>query len=177
MSNEPTDDLGRTNYEVANLYIKHKDFDKAIYHFKKAAEQGDYESQIQLLSLYLDKSDSCNMLYWYEKAMSNEPTDDLGRTNYEVANLYIQHKDFDRAIYYFKKAAEQHTFYSDKLKKAERFIIAKEHYDAYGDTTSSYIVGSYYYSQGLYEDALPYLRHSMYEHKMAAFFIGNIRMN
>jgi len=99
-----------SQYNLATLYFKKQEFEKAKYWFEQSANKGDKDAQYQLGNLYLQGLGVQNNLktafYWYEKASNQEHA----QSQHNLGLFYMQgeivERDKDKALYWFKKAAE-----------------------------------------------------------------------
>ena len=102
---------------------------KAIYWYKKSAEQGHNEAQYSLAILYEDSDeideDLDKAVYWYKKSGIQDIDFDLVLINnviywyeksaeqghqeaqYNLALVCENKKEMDKAIYWYEKSAEQ----------------------------------------------------------------------
>jgi TPR repeat protein len=122
MDENPT--TAQEQYELGLMYYGVQDYDKAIYWYTKAAEQGNSYAQVNLGVYYLHRIKAQDAIgnsvlldlllenlkkaaYWFTKAA--EQGDVRGQFN--IANLYEKgagvYQSTEQAKYWYAKAAEQ----------------------------------------------------------------------
>ena len=97
--------------EDGTRFLKNKDYSKAASSFRKAAEQGDANAQLNLGSMYADGKgvtrDYKLAILWFQKAAAQgNATAQLSLGSmYEEGNGVA--KDYKQAAFWFEKAAAQ----------------------------------------------------------------------
>ena len=107
----PTDPVDQYNLGVD--YYQKKDYDKAVYWFEKAAEQGIVEALYNLGVCYANgegvSQDYTTAAYWYEKAAEQG----YAKAQLNLGHLYFHYNgvgvkfDWEKALYWYEKAALQ----------------------------------------------------------------------
>lgn len=133
-------------------------FNKAVYWYKKAAQQGYVDAQINLGSCYDENEDFDSAFYWnMEAAKQGSP---IGQTN--VGYYYRSGdgvaKDYAKAAYWFQKAADQGDAVGEQalgacylkgdgvLQDYAKGIEWTKKAAQQGDTVAAYNLGVYYYN-------------------------------
>jgi FOG: TPR repeat, SEL1 subfamily len=84
---------------------KERNYKKAVYWYKKAAEKGDKEAQYQLATLLKTgngvSASEGDSLYWYQKAAENGHAD----AQISLAFIMIKTKEMEKAFYWFQQSA------------------------------------------------------------------------
>ena len=116
-------------YYIGNIYLKglseKQDYDKAIFYFSLAGEQGNMFAQLTLADLYLSGNDIeinyDKAIYWFSKAGEHKNKNAC----YRLGQIYRYiKKDYDKAIYWYKKSAEQGYEFA-QLSLGDMFYIGK----------------------------------------------------
>ena len=101
----------KAQFDLGLCYYNRKDSSKAVYWYKKAAEQGYAPAQYNLGVCYGNgigvEKDPIQAVYWYKKAAEqghNQAQCNLGV--YYDCNIG-EKRDMAQAVYWYKKAAEQ----------------------------------------------------------------------
>lgn len=100
-------------YNLGVDYYQKKDYDKAVYWFEKAAEQGIVEALYNLGVCYANgegvSQDYTTAAYWYEKAAEQG----YAKAQLNLGHLYFHYNgvgikfDWEKALYWYEKAALQ----------------------------------------------------------------------
>ena len=98
-----------------------QDHAQAVYWYRKAADQGLADAQIQLGNCYSVMKDDAQAVYWYRKAADQG----LASAQYNLGNCYYNGWgvtiDDTQAAYWFYKAAKQ----GDKYAKDRLAVVQK----------------------------------------------------
>ena len=98
-------------YYIGNIYLKglseKQDYDKAIFYFSLAGEQGNMFAQLTLADLYLSGNDIeinyDKAIYWYSKAGEHKNKNACHR----LGEIYQDvKKDYNQAIYWYNKSVK-----------------------------------------------------------------------
>ena len=101
-------ELGRMYYEGDGV---ERDYEKSVYWYRKAAEQGYADGQYWLGVIYRGgygvEKDYEKSVYWFRKAA--EQGDASGQNNLGAMYNYGEgvEEDYEKAVYWYRKAAEQ----------------------------------------------------------------------
>jgi len=100
--------FAKSDFEYANEAVDSGNYEKAISLYKKSANKGDLESQVELGYVYklgeLDtKIDSEESLKWFLKAAKSGDSEG----QFQAASFYITKGDFKEARRWLGKAAKQ----------------------------------------------------------------------
>ena len=175
---------------LGNIYLyKMKEFDAAIYHFKKVMDKRPdmVTPYISFAKYYLEEDKTGKATEMIQKALIISPQN---LTVLEtLLEIYTKTKDwgnlvatYQNIIKYYPKLIEQHLalaeFFLKSKKypeaKAEAFAIAKKDPK---EIRTHYILGESYFQQQEYEDALEHFRHvakSNYKSNLTPFRLGTI---
>ncbi len=138
-------------FQLAEMYHRgsggvEADVEEALSLYKKAASRGHQEAQRQLAEMYYNGEGVTEnkkiAFYWYEKGVSVE----TAREKFALADKYdrgLDHfpEDSDRALHWFKKAAEQGH-------KGAQLRLAKMYYNGEG-VTENKETGFYWYEKSV----------------------------
>jgi tetratricopeptide (TPR) repeat protein len=107
---------------LGEIYMKKKDFQKAIENYKKAADydKGNYKYHKDLGLVYEQKGDLDLALEEYKSAMLDNSSD--SQVHYLAGAIYDKKSDYVNALEQFRKASElepNNKIYSDTCAKAE----------------------------------------------------------
>ena len=93
-------------YSLAGNFMSWDEYDKAITYYEKAGELGsDQAVNYQIGRCYKDMGDDDNALVYYLRSIEAE--ENLEGENYwNVAAIYTNRGDYEKAILYFQKAGE-----------------------------------------------------------------------
>ena len=96
---------------VAKYFYNKNDYSRAVYWYKKAAEQEDVEAQYNLGVCYENgygvTKDTEQAFYWYNKSAEQGYAQAQCNLGYRYANGYGVAKDIEQAFSWYKKSAEQ----------------------------------------------------------------------
>ena len=101
----------KSQRELAHYYYQNKQYKKAFYWFKKAALQGDAESQYNTGAMHYSgqgvTQNKKQAFHWFEKAALQ----DYAIAQFNLGVMYNEGqevvKDYSQALYWYKKAALQ----------------------------------------------------------------------
>jgi TPR repeat protein len=164
------------------IYVS-KDVERAIYWFKKAAEQGHVRSQLSLGMIYSDKfKDFKKAIEWYLKAAKQG--DDGAQF---FVGLHFEFGkgvkcDYKKALEWYSKAAKQdHTQAQENIVKINKKITdLKKLFESaeQGDVWAPYELGvKYYFEQGVcqdYKKAVYWFEKAAKVAAMAPYYLGEI---
>ena len=134
-------------YKLAGLYyfgyygVK-KDSAKALYWFRKAAEQGYLKAYMSLGSIYnsdMAIKDPAKAVYWYSKAAEQGDASSQNTLASIYMNGDIAIRDTAKAVYWYSKAAEQGD-YTGQMRLGECYHYGK-------GVTEDYTKAVYWYSK------------------------------
>ena len=104
--------------QLGNMYREEKNYEQAVYWWRKAAEQGYGKAQNNLGNAYFNgwyvEQDYAKAIEWYRKAVENGSIMaqySLGRM---YQNGYGVEQDYAQAVKWYRKAAEQGNAFAQK---------------------------------------------------------------
>ena len=99
------------DFEDGEKLLKSKDYPRAIISFRKAAEQGNADAQVNLGSLYAEGKgvarDYKQAVMWYQKAAAQGYTAGQISVGFMYEEGHGVSKDYKQAAYWYEKAAAQ----------------------------------------------------------------------
>ena len=95
----------KNQLKLADYYEDRKDYENAIYWYKKQHGENSVKTQFYAGTLYYRLKDYTKAIDWFERAaMQNNINAQLN-----AALLYEEKKDYTKAFHWYKKAAEQNN--------------------------------------------------------------------
>lgn len=121
------------NYKLGEIYLKKNELDKALYHFSMVANQTkDFALQIKAIcklgDIYLLNGDAKKARVNFHLVADLQHGDLIlkAEANYNLGEICLEQKEFEKAVYHFSLAAKQNTNEDFQPKALEG--LAEAHY-------------------------------------------------